>query len=89
MKLFLSILILSALPITQAAADVACNAHGAVVTMDDGTKLYLGKDCDAARDGGGEGRWWNTASFLAVRIGDTSYMVREDVPCVPFCAYPS
>ena len=89
MRTFITALAIASAPLTQAAADVACNAHGAVVTMDDGTVLYLGKTCEAAREGGGEGRWWNAASFLAVQIDGEPYMVREDVDCVPFCELPS
>ena len=77
---------LAALTFAQAAAAAECNKNGAVVTLDDGTTLYLGKSCDAARKSGGTGSWWNAASFLGVKIGDKAYMVTEDIDCLPFCS---
>lgn len=72
----------------QASEIVRCNQHGAVVTLEDGTVLYLGNNCDAARKGGGSGRWWNAASFIGVQIGDRAYMVAEGsgIDCLPYCA---
>lgn len=77
---------LVAATIAQASAAAECNANGAVFTLDDGTVLYLGKDCDAARKGGGTGNWWNAASFLGVMIGGKAYMVTEEIDCLPFCS---
>lgn len=69
---------------------VKCNQHGAAVTLTDGTVLYLGKNCDAARKGGGAGYWWNAASFLGVEIDGKAYMVAEGrgIDCLPFCSLP-
>lgn len=70
-----------------------CNAHGAVVTQEDGTVFYLGKNCDAAIKGGGTGHWVNAASFRAVVIGEDwqnsqSYQVFSEIPCLGFCQPP-
>lgn len=74
----------------QAGETVKCNEHGAVVTLEDGTILYLGKNCDAARKGGGTGNWWNAASFLGVEIDGKAYMVAEGsgIDCLPYCVNP-
>lgn len=37
----------------QAEEIAKCNEHGALVTLTDCTVLYLGKQCDATREGGG------------------------------------
>jgi hypothetical protein len=74
--------------LTQAAAAVECNEHGAVVTLTDGTVFYLGSNCDAERKGGGSGYWFNAGSFLAVNIDGNSYRVIEEVDCLPFCESP-
>lgn len=73
-----------------AHASWTCNQHGAVVTQSDGTVLYLGNNCDAAREGGGTGYWINAASFLAVFIGDQRYQVAvgSGIDCLPFCTPP-
>ncbi|MGJ8534892.1 MAG: hypothetical protein ACSHYC_22100 [Alphaproteobacteria bacterium] len=73
---------------TQANANAKCNEHGAIVTQTDGTVLYLSKNCDAARKGGGTGKWWNAASFLGVKIDGQAYMVTEEIDCLPFCENP-
>ncbi len=83
-KILLICALLAAMAAQASAAD-RCNAHGAVVTQTDGTVLYLGKNCDAARKGGGTGRWWNAASFLGVNIDGQAYMVTEEIDCLPFC----
>ena len=74
----------------QAVSETVCNQHGAVVTMPDGAVLYLGKNCDAARKGGGTGAWWNAASFLVVEIDGKPYRVAEGtgIDCLPFCENP-
>lgn len=79
--------ILLSVTMAQANEDIQCNENGAVVTRMDGTVLYLGKSCDAARRGGGEGTWFNAASFLAVFIDGQSYRVAEGsgIDCLPFC----
>lgn len=72
---------------SQAAASYQCNAHGAVVTADNGQTYYVGRSCDAAKEGGGEGRWWFTASAMAVEInGTVEALIRFDVECdLPYC----
>ncbi|MEP3279291.1 MAG: hypothetical protein ABJN26_12615 [Stappiaceae bacterium] len=86
------ILMLTLIVVTNAHAgeEIKCNEHGAVVTLEDGTILYLGKNCDAARKGGGVGKWWNAASFLGVEIDGKAYMVAEGsgIDCLPFCTNP-
>ncbi|MEM8541494.1 MAG: hypothetical protein AAGF25_11120 [Pseudomonadota bacterium] len=91
--LFFSMILLS-FPSALVAEVVVCNEHGAVVTRDDGTIFYLGKSCDAAIEGGGTGRWFNAASFLAVLIGDSfetsqGYQIFSEIPCLDFCQSPN
>ena len=90
MRKFILMCALLAATIAQAGEVVKCNEHGAVVTLTDGTVLYLGKNYDAARKGGGAGKWWNAASFLGVEIDGKSYMVAEGsgIDCLPFCSNP-
>jgi len=75
---------------TAAQASWTCNEHGAVVTQSDGTVLYMGKNCDVVRKGGGSGYWFNAASFLAVVVGDQTYQVAvgSGIDCLPFCTSP-
>ena len=84
------ILACAALTLTlgQVSAGALCNKDGAVVTMSDGTVLYLGVGCDAAMKGGGTGFWFNAASFLAVHIDGKAYRVTDEVDCLPFCRSP-
>ncbi|MEP6065507.1 MAG: hypothetical protein ABJ246_06710 [Paracoccaceae bacterium] len=93
MKMVTFCLVLLVAPSASVAEVVACNAHGAVVTRDDGTTFYLGKNCDAAIKGGGQGHWFNSASFLAVIIGEDwqnsqGYQVFTEIPCLDFCQAP-
>lgn len=88
MQKIMVICALLAVTVTHATAEVKCNKNGAVVTQADGTVLYLGKNCDAAREGGGSGKWWNAASFLGVKIDGNTYMVTEEIDCLPFCENP-
>ena len=71
----------------SALATVECNQHGAVVTVENGTTYYFGKSCDAAKQGGGEGRWWLSASALVVEIdGIIEDRIEFDVDCnLPAC----
>ncbi|MEL6588166.1 MAG: hypothetical protein AAFY65_18375 [Pseudomonadota bacterium] len=64
-----------------------CNPNGAVVTLADGTVYYLGRRCDASRKGGGEGRWWLTASAFAVEIDGQARLLPFEVDCpdLPAC----
>lgn len=86
MKRVISIVVALVATAGQASAAVECNEHGAVFSLDDGTVLYLGKNCDAAREGGGTGTWWNAASFLGARIDGEVYMITEETDCLPFCS---
>ena len=74
----------------HADESVTCNKHGAVVSLENGTVLYMGKDCDAIRKGGDKGFWWNAASFLAVDIEGDVYRVAvgQGIDCLPFCELP-
>ena len=67
--------------------EITCNAHGAVVTLSEGTIFYLGKSCDAAREGGGTGRWWFAASAFLIELDDGTYLrVPNEMICdVPYC----
>lgn len=67
MKRIASLALLAAVTSSIATAqysDWSCNADGAVHTQPDGTKLYFGKSCDAARSDGAEGHWWYADPFL-------------------------
>ena len=86
MQKFMLACVLLAATVAQANAEAECNEHGAIATLTDGTVLYLGKNCDAARKGGGMGIWWNAASFLGVEIDGKAYMVTEEIDCLPFCS---
>ncbi|MCA8881344.1 MAG: hypothetical protein KDA73_15640 [Rhodobacteraceae bacterium] len=71
---------------TVADISISCNPHGAVVTMPDGPTYYLGKQCDAARKGGGDGKWWFAASVFIVEIGGEAVRFPFDLDCdVPYC----
>lgn len=85
-RLLAGILILG-LTAAQALANVQCNEHGAVVTLDSGDTYYLGKNCDAAKKGGGEGRWWLAASGIGVEIdGAAAVLIKFDIDCdLPAC----
>lgn len=88
-KFLLACILLAAVP-AQADETISCNPHGAMVTLANGTILYLGKTCDAAEEGGGTGAWWNAASFLAVEIDGKMYAVAKGsgIDCLPFCKTP-
>ena len=60
---------------------VSENANGLVFKADNGSTLYLGKDCDAFHTVFGAGRWdWGNAGFGA-NLGDYSIgFLRNDVP---------
>jgi len=71
---------------TPANIDIACNEHGAVVTAQGGATYYLGKQCDAARQGGGEGRWWYVASGFAAEIDGRAVRFSNELSCdIPYC----
>ncbi len=86
LKTIFSLIVLTAVT-AEASASVKCNEHGAVVTLEDGTVYYLGNSCDAARKGGGAGRWWLAASFFAVQIDGQAIRLPFEVDCdLPFCS---
>ena len=66
---------------------VTCNDHGAKVTFTDGSVVYLGKTCDAAIPGEGEGRWWYAASAFVFGVGSVSMRVSTELDCpvLPYC----
>lgn len=68
-----------------------CNENGAVVTLSNGTIYYLGKNCDAARKGGGTGKWWLTASAFAVDTDGQAIRlpIEIDCPALPACWFDS
>ncbi|MCR8547349.1 hypothetical protein M4578_05890 [Salipiger sp. P9] len=68
----------------------SCNDSGAVMTLTNGTTYYLGKSCDAARKGGGTGKWWYAAGAFLIGIGDQTLRIGgADIPCtdMPYCRY--
>lgn len=79
--------ILLCLMATQALANVQCNENGAVVTVESGEVYYLGNSCDAAKKSGGVGKWWLSASWIAVEInGTVEATIEFDVECdLPTC----
>lgn len=65
-----------------------CNDNGAVVHLPDGSKSYLGKDCDAYQPGVGSGRWYFAAASFIVEINSEGTAYAYDIPCdVPYCQY--
>lgn len=90
MKNTIAALALCVATAAHAHVGVMCNSHGAVVTLDDGTVFYLGKDCDAARKGGGSGRWYLAASAFVVEIGGRPMRLPFEVDCdLPACWHNS
>lgn len=86
MRFFLAYSLLMMLAVQPAHASVACNEHGAVVTLDSGDVYYLGKTCDAARPGGASGRWWLSASAYVVAIDGQFIRIPFDIDCdLPYC----
>lgn len=70
----------------HSGARVDCNAHGAVVTLANGTVYYMGKDCDAARKGGGTGKWWLAASAFVVQTDGQAIRLPVELDCdLPAC----
>jgi len=90
MRMLLSAIIIFSTTAVSAESNVQCNEHGAVVTMATETIYYLGKNCDAARQGGGTGRWWLTASAFAIEIDGQIKLLPFDVDCdLPACWFDS
>ncbi len=89
MRILLAVMAMVCATAAQADANVTCNEHGAVVTLSDGAVYYLGKNCDAARKGGGTGKWWLTASAFAVGIDGRAILLPVEVDCdvLPACRY--
>lgn len=72
--------------------DVACNAHGAVLTLGSesvapGRVYYLGKDCDAVQPNVGTGRWYYAAGAFIVDVSGQSLRFERDLDCpsLPYC----
>ena len=65
----------------------ACNANGAVITTPENRTYYLGKSCDAASPGLGEGTWWYAASGFIIDVGGQSVRFNSEIPCetLPYC----
>ena len=76
---------------TPADLTINCNANGAVVRVNEGpfkgNTYYLGKSCDAARKGGGTGRWWYAAAAFIVDINGQGVRFANDMDCpaLPYC----
>lgn len=70
----------------QTQGSFQCNEHGAVVALADGTVYYLGRNCDAAQQDGGTGRWFLAASAFVVEINGQSKRLPFEVDCdLPAC----
>lgn len=86
MRIILAAIVIFSAVAAQAADRYHCNAHGAVVTLADGTVYYLGKNCDAAQKGGGTGHWWLAASAYVVDIGGQPRQLPIEIDCnLPAC----
>ncbi|WP_025030974.1 DUF6636 domain-containing protein [Nitratireductor aquibiodomus] len=68
---------------------VACNDNGAVVSLPDRSKVYLGNQCDAYKPGVGNGGWWLAASAFIVEIDGQSTRYANDLSCdtLSYCDY--
>lgn len=83
-KLIAAILLMAGA--AQAQSGFTCNRSGAVVTLEDGAVYYLGRSCDAAKKGGGTGRWYLTASFFVVEIAGQPMRLPFEIDCdMPAC----
>ncbi len=90
MRKFLTLVAMLSVTAAHAQGSTLCNEHGAVVTLADGTVYYLGNNCDAARKGGGTGKWWLAASAFVVEINGQALRLPFEVDCnLPFCSYDS
>jgi len=71
----------------HADTTIKCNENGAVVTSASGSVYYLGKSCDAARKGGGTGKWWFAAAAFIVQIdGEQGVRFSQEMICdIPYC----
>ncbi len=95
MRFILTVFVLLATPAmatehnTPVEYDLECNAHGAKLTFSQGLVVYLGKSCDAAIPGQGEGRWWYAASAFLFEVGPTYIRIPGDLNCpaMPVCKY--
>ena len=68
---------------------IKCNKHGAVITLSDKSKYYMGKNCDAYQPGVGSGHWWLAASAYIVRINEKHIRLPFDIECdLPYCKFP-
>ena len=71
---------------TPADIKITCNQHGAIVDAQDGSTYYLGKQCDAARKGGGTGKWWFAAAAFLIEIDGQTMRFANELSCdVPYC----
>lgn len=78
---------------TPSNLNIECNKNGAEITILNtgifvrGTKLYLGKDCDAFLPEIGSGNWWFAASAFVVEISGNSYRFANEIDCptLPAC----
>ncbi|MFC5584211.1 DUF6636 domain-containing protein [Nitratireductor kimnyeongensis] len=68
---------------------VACNDNGAVLSLPDRSKVYLGKQCDAYKPGVGNGGWWLAASAFIVEIDGQATRYAKDLSCdtLSYCDY--
>jgi len=68
---------------------VACNRNGAVISLPDRSKVYLGNQCDAYKPGAGHGGWWLAASAFLVEINGQTTRYANDLSCdtLSYCQY--
>ena len=72
----------------QANIAIDCNEHGAVLNLENGGKIYLGKKCDAYQPEVGSGRWWFAASAFLVEINGQATRYANELDCdVPYCRH--
>lgn len=67
--------------------EISCNKNGMVVDVSDGRTYYLGKNCDAARKGGGTGKWFSAPLGVVINLGNEAprFEAYEWCPALPEC----
>ncbi len=69
---------------------VACNKNGAVLSLADRSKVYLGNQCDASRPGVGDGGWWLADGGFLVEINGQRTRYPDDYSScdtLSYCQY--
>ena len=69
---------------------VACNKNGAVLSLADRSKVYLGNQCDASKPGVGDGGWWLADGGFLVEINGQRTRYPDDYSScdtLSYCQY--